>query len=126
MRARQKYLAIISRIVPVGAVGASVLLGSTIASAAVDHPTQIRPPAAAALPGVSERLAAIREAVFVVAGPEGAATHGDPEFHLVWGNRWNNWGSRRRPGRGWGRPAWNNWRNFQPRWNNWNNAWRNW
>ncbi len=125
MRLRKKYLAIISRIVPMGAVGASVLLGSTIASAAPDHPAQIQPPAAA-MPGVSERLAAIREAVFVVAGPEGGAMQGDPNFHLVWGNRWANvgWGGRR--GGGWGRPAWNNWRNFRPRWNNWSNAWRNW
>ena len=125
MRLRKKYLAIISRIVPVGAVGASVLLGSTMASAAADRPAQVQIPAAA-VPGVSERLSAIREAVFVVVGPEGAAMHADRDIHPVWGNRWNNWGWGRRPGQRWGRPAWNNWRNVGPRRNNWHNAWRNW
>jgi hypothetical protein len=96
-------------------VGASLLLGSTLADAAVT-----RPPAAESL--VSERLAAIREAVFTVLGPGEISgeilKHGNPNLQLTWGNRWNNWGWRRRR-----RPPWNNWRNG---WPNWNNFWRNW
>ncbi len=123
MRLGQRYLAIMSRLVPAGAVGAAMLLGSAVARAAIDRPAPIDPPASTA-PGVSERLAAIREAVSVVVVPDDLARQPNPDLHLVWGNRWNNWGWGGRPG--WGRPAWNNWRNFRPRWNNWRNAWRNW
>ncbi len=117
MRLRQRYLKIMSRVVPVGAVGASLLLGSSLPGAAAERP------AASSGSPVSERLAAIREAVFAVTGPQGAAKPGDPNFQLAWGNRWNNFGWGRRPGWGWGRPAWNNWRNVRPPWNNF---WRNW
>ena len=115
MQLRQAYLKLISGIVPLGAVGASLLLGSALSGVAAERP------AAAAEPPVSARLAAIREAVFVVVGPEEAARQPDPDLRLTWGNRWNNWGWRGRPG--WGRPRWNNWRNG---WPNWNNFWRNW
>lgn len=94
-----------------GAVGASLLLGSVLPSSAALHPVSPQP--------VSDRLAAIREAVLVVVGPGEISKQPDPNFHLTWGNRWNNWGWRR----GWRRPAWNNWRNG---WPNWNNIWRNW
>ena len=119
MRLWQKYLDIVSVIVPAGAVGASLLLGSTVPGDAAERPTSA-PPAAP----VSERLAAIREATFAVVEPHGGARQPDGNLHLAWGNRWGNggWG-RPGPGWGWGRPSWNNWRNFQPRWNNW---WRNW
>jgi len=66
---------------------------------------------------VSDRLAAIRDAVSTVAGQQ-ATKAGDDEMHLAWGNWWRNF----RPWGGWGWPNWNNWRN----WNNWNNWWRNW
>jgi hypothetical protein len=114
MKLRQKYLSIISGIGPVGAVGVSLLLGSTLPGDAAP----LR--AAAAEPAVSERLAAIREAVFQVAGSGLTGSHGDPNVQLVWGNRWFNGGWNRR--RGWGRP-WGNWNNFRPAWNNF---WRNW
>ena len=108
---QQRYLKVVSRIVPLGAVGASLLLGSTLASAATTRPVTVESP-------VSERLTAIREAVFTVIGPGEISKRGNPNFHLTWGNRWNNWGWRGRR-----RPPWNNWRNG---WPNWNNFWRNW
>jgi hypothetical protein len=115
MRVVQRYLKVMSSIVPMGAVGASLLLGSALPSVAAARPVALEAP-------VSERLTAIREAVFTVAGPGEIARHVDPNFHLTWGNRWNNWGWGGRHG-GWGRPGWNNWRNG---WPNWNNFWRNW
>jgi hypothetical protein len=119
MRLWQKYLDIVSVIVPAGVVGASLLLGATVRSAAAERPTGASPPAP-----VSERLAAIREATFAVVAPRSGAGQPDGNLQLAWGNRWGNggWG-RPGPGWGWGRPTWNNWRNFRPRWDNW---WRNW
>jgi hypothetical protein len=123
MRLWQRYLNIISVIVPAGAVGASVLLGATVPGSASERPAGALP-AASDAPPVSERLAAIREATFAVVEPQSGARQPDGNFHLAWGNRWGNggWGPPG-PGWGWGRPSWNNWRNFRPRWNNW---WRNW
>jgi hypothetical protein len=118
MNLRRKYLSIISGIAPVGAVGVSLLLGSTLPGTAAVRAAD--PGAAAAEHGVAERLAAIREAVFIVAGSGLTGSHGDPNIQLVWGNRWFNGGWNRR--RGWG-PPWGNWRNFRPPWNNF---WRNW
>jgi hypothetical protein len=117
----EKYLRILSRIIPVGAVGASLLLGSTAPRAANDHPTGLQTSASDEV-RVSERLAAIREAVSAVAQPESGARPSDGNLQLAWGNRWNNWGWGGRRGWCWGRP-WNNWRNGPSRWNNW---WRNW
>jgi hypothetical protein len=118
MKLQRKYLTIVSGIAPMGAVGVSLLLGSTLSGEAAGRVADLRPPAAE--PGVSERLAAIREAVFLVAGSALSVSHGDPNVQLVWGNRWFNGGWNRR--RGWGRP-WGNWRNAMPAWNNF---WRNW
>ncbi len=111
---QRKYLKVMSGLVPMGAVGASLLLGSVLPSIAAERPVSPQP-------HVSERLTAIREAVLVVVGPGEISKQSDRNFHLTWGNRWNNWGRRR--GWGWGRPGWNNWRNG---WPNWNNIWRNW
>src|SRR5262245_15792788 len=115
---RQKYLSIISGIAPVGTAGISVLLGATIPSDAAERP--MAPRTVVAEQTVSERLAAIREAVFAVAGSGLTGTDQDPNIQLVWGNRWFNggWAPRRR----WG-PPWGNWRNFAPPWRNF---WRNW
>jgi hypothetical protein len=115
MSQRQKYLGILSGIVPAGAAGLSLLLGATAPSAAADHPMSAQP-SAADRARVSERLAAIREAVSEVAK---VAKPGDHNLQLAWGNWWHNWGYR--PW-GWGWPNWNNWRN----WNNWPNWWHNW
>jgi hypothetical protein len=45
MSLREKYLKILSGIIPVGAVGASLLLGSTAPSAANEHPAGLQPSA---------------------------------------------------------------------------------
>ena len=108
----QNYLKAMTSIVPMGAVGASLLLGSALPSVAAERPVSLGPP-------VSERLAAIREAVLVVIGPGEISKLDDRNLHLTWANRWDNWGRRW----GWGPPRWNNWRNG---WPNWNNFWRNW
>ena len=115
MKLVHKYLGIISGIAPVGAVGISVLLGATISSDAAERVATPQAPVA-----VSERLAAIREAVFAVAGSGLTGSDRDPNIQLVWGNRWFNGGWSRR--RGWGAP-WGNWRNFAAPWRNF---WRNW
>jgi hypothetical protein len=113
---QRKYLKIMRSIVPMGAVGASLLLGSTLPTVAAERPAFNKSP-------VSARLSAIREAVLVVVGPGEVSKLDNNNFHLTWGNRWNNWGwGGRRWGWG-GRPRWNNWRNG---WPNWNNFWRNW
>jgi hypothetical protein len=119
MSLRDKYLRILSGIAPAGAAGIALLLGSTMPNAATRHSASGEP-FAADRAGVSERLAAIREAVSDVAAGDSRATRSqDGELHLAWGNWWRNWGGRPR---GWGWPNWNNWRNWHP-WNNW---WRNW
>jgi hypothetical protein len=69
MSLREKYLKVLSGIIPVGAVGASLLLGSTVPSAANEHPTGSQTSASDEV-RISERLAAIREAVSAVAQPE--------------------------------------------------------
>jgi hypothetical protein len=126
MSLRHKYVKILSVILPAGAVGVSLLLGSTVSSAN-QHPTAAQP-LAPDRGGVAERLAAIREAVSEVADIAGKESKpGEDNLRLAWGNWWNNggWGWGRpwgRPWGGWGWPNWNNWRN----WNNWPNFWRNW
>jgi hypothetical protein len=119
MTLRRKYAEILSGIVPAGAVGLSLLLGSAATGSAREHPAGSQPPTSGSA-GVSERLAAIREAVSDIAGSDsGAAKPADDNLRLAWGNWWHNWGWR--PW-GWGWPNWNNWRN----WHNWPNFWRNW
>ena len=123
MSLRRNYVTILSRILPVGAVGVSVLLGSTAPGAASEHPAASQP-SAADNGRVSERLAAIRAAVSDVAGPDGTAAKPDGRNRqLAWGKWWGGgWGYRPWGGYGYGWPNWNNWHN----WNNWNNYWRNW
>jgi hypothetical protein len=111
MSLSEKYLKLLSGIIPIGAVGASLLLGSTAPSAANDRPPGSQTSASDEA-RVSERLAVIREAVSVLANPETGAKRAGGTLQLAWGNRWGNWGWRRRPSWGRGRP-WNNW------WRNW-------
>jgi len=123
MSMRQKYVNILSRILPAGTLGVSLLLGTTGQSAANQPPAGSQP-LASGEDGVSERLAAIREAVSALADDTGGGEKsGRGDQQLAWVNGWKNWGWGRpwRPW-GWGWPNWNNWRN----WNNWNNWWRNW
>ncbi len=110
------YLKKLAAVLPAGTVGASVLLGSALPGDAAAQPSAT--PSVSDV-GVSERLAAIRQAAVVVVEPENGK-RADPNVQLAWGNRWNNWGWGGPPG--WGR----RWNNFRPRWNNWRNSWRNW
>ena len=120
---RQKYLNVVSKLATPGALGVAVLLGTAAPGSASQEPVG-QQPAATQGERVSDRLAAIRDAVSAVAG-DSAQTG---EQRLAWGNWWRNggWG-----GGGWGRPwggygygaPWGNWRNG---WNNWRNGWGNW
>ena len=121
---RQKYLGIVSQLMTPGAIGMAVLIGAAAPGAASQEPAS--QPAQGER--VSERLAAIRDAVSSVAGAQ--AQPGDPVggSRLAWGN-WGNGG-----GWGWGRPwgnfsfgvPWSNWNNWRNGWNNWRNGWGNW
>ena len=117
MSLRQKYLKILSDIVPAGAVGVLLLLGSTAPGMASQHPLKAQPRAVNREP-VAERLAAIREAVSDAVGPAAA---GRGEQRLVWW-AWRNGGGGWRNG-GWRNGGWRNggWRN-----GGWGNFWRNW
>ncbi|HMD64352.1 MAG TPA: hypothetical protein VKF83_10305 [Stellaceae bacterium] len=116
MSLRQKYVKIFSGIFPTGAMGVSLLLGSAAPSDANQHPASSLPPAFE-ISGVSERLAAIRDAVSDLSGVVEPAAG---EQRLAWGNWWRNGG--------WRGPGWRNggWRG--PGWRNggWPNWWRNW
>jgi hypothetical protein len=104
MTLRERYLKILSSIVPMGAVAVSLLLGSTAPVAACQDPAEAQPQAAGET-RISERLAAIREAVSDVAGPGIRRVEGEQQ--LAW------WGNG-----GWRNGGWRNggWRNF---WHNW-------
>lgn len=113
MSLRQKYQSVLTHLAPAGALGVSLALGAA-APAAANEPPAGSPPAATN-EGVSERLAAVRDAVSAV--DQLRADAAKAEGRLAWGN----WGY------GWGNPwwyarPWGNWHN----WNNWNNWWHNW
>ena len=125
MSLRQKYVKIFSGLFPAGAMGVSLLLGSAAPSGANQPPLSSQPAASESY-GVSERLAAIRDAVSDLS-PAAIAADGE---QLAWGNWWRN-GGWRGPGwrnGGWWGPGWRNagWRG--PGWRNggWPNWWRNW
>jgi hypothetical protein len=107
---RQNYLATLARLAPAGALGMSMALGGA-APAAASNPPDGAQPSATAKAGVSERLAAVRDAVSVL--DRDTADAAKAGGRLAWGN-WG-WG-----GGGW--PNWNNWHN----WRNWGNFFRNW
>jgi rSAM-associated Gly-rich repeat protein len=128
---RQKYLKILSSIVPVGAVGASLLLGSVASATAKPDPARLQPRAYDEA-RVSDRLAAIRQAVSEVAGSGGDSTKNGQQ--LAWWGNWRNggWGGGgwRNGGWGWRNGGWG-WRNGgwgAGGWRNggWPNFWRNW
>jgi len=114
---RQNYRKILSVLLPAGALGMSIVLGSAGAQAARE--TALGPQADAASPRIAERLAAIRDAVSEVMVPMiEAAPAADSGERLAWHN-WANFGI--------GIPYWNDWRNGWKNWgNNWNNGWNNW
>jgi|SRR5271170_2753237 len=118
MSLRQKYLRTLAEVASVGVIGVSLLLGSSALVAADQDPAGAQPRAANQV-RVSERLAAIREAVSDVAGQSA----GQGGQQLVWA-AWRNGG-----GRGfWRNGGWRNggWRNGGWRNGGWNNFWRNW
>jgi hypothetical protein len=104
---RLKYQTVLTQLAPAGAVGVSLALGAAAPAAASQAPADTQP---SATEKVSERLAAVRDAVTALdlTKAEAAKTDG----RLAWGN----WGY------GYGFPNWNNWHN----WPNWRNFWRNW
>jgi rSAM-associated Gly-rich repeat protein len=113
----QGYRRILSVLLPAGALGMSILLGSTGAKADREIPTgpqsNLAPPAR-----VAERLAAIRDAVSDIAGVEGKAAPAPEGIERL---AWHNW----KNGGGW--PLWTDWRNKWKDWNNnWHNGWNNW
>ena len=128
----QQYRRILSIVLPTGALGLSLLLGSTGTSGARDYPISedtFVPPRTP----VVERLAIIRDVVSEITGAEGRsegladgeklAWHNWVNFSLglpLWNNffvpPWNNWNN-----------YWNNgWNNWGNNWHNWNNGWNNW
>jgi hypothetical protein len=125
---RQKYLEIVSKLMTPGAIGMAVLLGSAAPGAASQEPAG-QPGAPAQGERVSERLAAIRDAVSAVSGAPAQAGEAAGERRLAWGN-WRNGGFGFGFGRPWGNfnfgVPWNNWHNWRNGWNNWRNGWGNW
>ena len=121
---RLKYREIVSTLMTQGAIGMAVLLGSAAPGAASQEPAG--QPSSAQGERVSERLAAIREAVSAVAGGPTQTSDAAGEQRLAWGN----WGG----GFGFGLPwsnfgyggPWNNWNNWRNGWHNWHNGWGNW
>jgi hypothetical protein len=85
MSLRQKYLKILSAIVPAGAVGVSVLLSAAAPGAAREHPADLQAPASDT---VSQRLAAIRDAVSEL--DSNADRIAGKDRQLAWGNWWRN------------------------------------
>ena len=149
MALRQRYLKILSMIVPLGAFGASLLLGSVAPATAREDPARFQP-RADGRPPVADRLAAIRQAVSEIAVGRGETTK-DGQQLASWGNwrnggggagAWRNGGGGAGAWRngGGGAGAWRNggwggggWRNGGPGWRNdgwrnggWPNFWRNW
>jgi hypothetical protein len=113
---RQKYQTIVTHLAPVGAVGVSLVLGAAAPAAASEPPVGMQP-SATEKEKVSERLAAIRDAVSALDGS--TADTAKAEGRLAWGNYyWRGYGWR---GYGWGWPNWHNW----PNWRNWGNWFRN-
>ncbi len=109
MSLRLKYQSILTQLAPVGAVGVSLALGAATPAAASEPPSGAQP-SSAEKEKVSERLAAVRDAVTALDQAKTDAAKLDGR--LAWGN----WGY------GWGWPNWNNWHN----WRNWGNWFRNW
>lgn len=114
MSLRQRYLKVLSQIMPAGAVGVSLLLSSAALGDTARHSAALQSKTADPAT-VAERLAAIRQAVSDVAAD--AVNSRPGEQQLAWGNWWRNGG--------WRNGGWGNWRNG---WHNggWHNWWHNW
>jgi hypothetical protein len=128
MAAGQGYRKILSVLLPAGALGMSILLGSAAAEAAREVPATA--PSTGAPPiRVAERLAAIRDAVSDVTVAADRVVPPEGTEQLAWGN-WGNGGIGIGIGGfgiGIGVPSWSNWGNGWNKWkNNWSNGWNNW
>lgn len=126
MSSRQKYLKVLCELTAGSAVGIALVLGGS-APATANQASIAQQPAAAQGERVSERLAAIREAVSALSDTESQAAEPISHLRLAWGNWYNGgWGY----GRPWGNYGvgvpWNNWNNWRNGWNNWRNGWLNW
>src|SRR5438105_6055594 len=89
----QKYLRLVSELAARGTIGVALLLGAASSGEASEAPADQQPTQTQA-ERVSERLAAIREAVSALAGAEAQTQIPDGERRLTW----HNWGG----GGGWG------------------------
>jgi rSAM-associated Gly-rich repeat protein len=121
---RDKYLRILSKLLPAGALSVSLTLGAGAPAVASPEPQQAPPATNHAR--ISDRLAAVRNAVSDIAGPKAENAGGQ----LAWwawrngGGGWRNGGGFwRNGGGGWRNGGWGNggWRNGP-----WSNFWRNW
>ncbi|HEY2539930.1 MAG TPA: hypothetical protein VGI28_10620 [Stellaceae bacterium] len=101
MSLRQKYLKILAGLLPAGAMGVSLALGTTALAAAEPEASGAAP--AANQSRVSDRLAAIREAVSTVEGAKPAK----PGVQVAWG-AWGNGGGSRNGGAEWRNGGWGN------------------
>jgi len=109
---RLKYQTVLAQLVPAGAVGVSLALGAATPAAA-SAPATGAQPSAVEKEKVSERLAAVRDAVSALG--ETTTDIGKADGRLAFWNGGWGWGY------GYGYP-WNNWHN----WRNWGNWFRNW
>jgi len=122
---RQNYLKLLSELTVGSAVGIALVLGGSAPAAASQTPAAQQSPSAGS-ERVSERLAAIREAVSALSETNPQAAEPIGQQLLAWGNWGNGWGCGRPWGNfGWGAP-WNNWNNWRNGWPNWRNGWFNW
>jgi hypothetical protein len=103
---RQKYLSVLKNLAPAGAMGVSLILGAATPTAASEEPLG-KQPSGIENQLVSERLAAVREAVSDI-GREQAVPGTDVKVAWWWRNF--GWG---------GFPNWPNWRNWGNWWHNW-------
>jgi hypothetical protein len=118
---RQKYQTILTHLAPAGAVGVSLALGAAAPAAASERPVGTQP-SATEKEKVSERLAAVRDAVSTLDATIVDTAKSDGR--LAWANVYIGPGGIGVgvPGFGGGWPNWNNWHN----WQNWGNFFRNW
>jgi hypothetical protein len=122
---RQKYLKVLCELSAGSAVGIALILGGSAPASASQTPATQQPSGTQSV-RVSERLAAIREAVSALSNTGSQAADSIAQQRLAWGNWGNGWG--------WGRPwgnfgigvPWNNWNNWRNGWPNWRNGWLNW
>jgi septal ring-binding cell division protein DamX len=136
MSLRQKYLRILTEIAPVGATGLSLLIGSTTLSVASNQLPEPEKPVSTA--SVSERLAAIREAVSDITQSDPTQAEQVPGVRLAKDSLnsskmqqstkpptttstprtgGGNSGRSAAPNSRWGWPNWNNWKNWTNRGN---------